>query len=462
MIKNLNEVFLTDDEAKTCKLDGKSFNSSKKMIWYVRKTYKLNFENYILKTYYNDVRPVCLKTGNSLSFKSSKLGPFFHNYSKNNFPRKSHTAETKEKIKKTMVDRFGVKKIVGINKFNPINVDELLEKLNTSSYTSDYKLLYDRKIVDKQHLNGFIYNNGKKSLEEHSPVFLKFIRMFQPTLPYPDLEENLLGVIYKISKYDLSKVYNSVTNEFSNNTSTIGHNYLKHHFHSYWKSKFNGNPSPTEAWLDDKLMNDVIKYRIGCNNSGEVFDFSLKQLVRGLSARRINVSFFKPVLAASIYKHYIGDKLNPIVLDPCCGFGGRLLGFKSIYPNGIYIGCEPNVETYNELLKLKTHANWDNVEIYNCEFENFKINGLYDLIFTSIPYYDLEIYSNNIEYKSFKDWKTTFIKSINYYSGKNCYINTTQELSIKLDWKNIDSYIVSSPSHFGNKSKLKREVIVRV
>jgi hypothetical protein len=27
------------------------------------------------------------------------------------------------------------------------------------------------------------------------------------------------------------------------------------------------------------------------------------------------------------------------------------------------------------------------------------------LIFTSIPYYDLEIYSNNIEYKSFEEWK---------------------------------------------------------
>lgn len=252
-----------------------------------------------------------------------------------------------------------------------------------------------------------------------------------------------------------------------------GHNYLKHTFHSYWKSKFKGNLSPENAWLDDKIMKDVIEYRIGCNDSEEVYDFSLHQLVRGLSARRVSVSFFKPILAASIYKKYIGDKTNPIVLDPCCGFGGRLLGFKSVYPNGTYIGCEPNIETYNELIQLVKNANWKNVIIHNIKFENFHwipiqevegycINNNFDLIFTSIPYFDVEIYSNNTEYKSFDEWKNVFIKSIELYKNKNCYINTTEELSKLLDWNNIDSYIISNRSHFDNKQGDKKEVIVKI
>ena len=115
MTKIGNGIHITDEESKTCVFDNKKFNSSKEMIWYVRKTYELNFEEYIIIAYYNGIWPVCLKTGNRLSFKASKLGPFFHNYSKNNFPRKPMTDDVKKKIKigceKTFIEKFGVKNI---------------------------------------------------------------------------------------------------------------------------------------------------------------------------------------------------------------------------------------------------------------------------------------------------------------------------------------------------------------
>ena len=115
MTRNNNEIFITEDEARTCKFDGKLFPSSKQMIWHVRKNYHLDFESYILKAYYNGIRPICLKTGNALTFKASKLGPFFHNYSRNNFPRSPHTEAAKIKIKmgceKTAMKKFGVKNV---------------------------------------------------------------------------------------------------------------------------------------------------------------------------------------------------------------------------------------------------------------------------------------------------------------------------------------------------------------
>jgi hypothetical protein len=332
--------------------------------------------------------------------------------------------------------------------------------VSNSNYT--YNLTYTQPVINKEYFQVCLDKKGKNYLKSNVWLLLKFVRLFQPNLPYPDLEENLNDIIDKISNYDFSKVYNPFTNEFSNNTSTVGHNYLKHHFHSYWKSKFNGNPSPVEAWLDDKLMKEVIEYRIGCNNTGEVFDFSFRQLVKGLSARRISISFFKPVLAASIYKHYLGVKSNPVVLDPCCGFGGRLLGFKSIYPNGTYVGCEPNIETYNELLYLKENANWNNVKIFNCKFKDYKTDINYDLIFTSIPYYDLEVYINDVNYESFDEWKNSFIKSIERYSGKNCYINAPEDLCMKLGWNNVDSYILSNRSHFDKGDGDKKEWIVKL
>lgn len=609
MIRNNNEITITEEESKTCKLCGKIFESNRKMIWHVRKEHNLNFENYIIQTYHGGIRPVCLKTGNPLSFKAHKLGPWFKNFSKNNFLRKPHTEETKRKIKegceKTSMKKFGVKNvfetkwcqekikktwikkygvdnpakhetikkkslqsyydtlkekykdvsyivncresslekdfenklngaqisfshpfllegkkfdflikdinlvveidgetyhkdnlenlffgniIVALNDYyknnlilqnSPYNLvriryfpsefifsnlQELTNLIDKFKYNPDYSVNYKQKIYTKKYLFNIKKNLGENTLKKMINKLLQFIRTFQPTLPYPDLEENLSDITEKISKTDISKLYNSETKEFYGNISKVGNNYLKHYFHSYWKSKFNGNPSPTEAWLDDKIMKDVIEYRIGCNNSGEIFDFSLHQLVRGLSARRITVSFFSPLLSAAIYNVLLGDIPNPKVLDPCCGFGGRLLGFKSKYPDGTYIGCEPNVETYNELMLLVKHAGWESsVKIYNCKFEDFDDNNeTFDLIFTSIPYYDTEIYSNHTSYNSFDEWRQTFIKSLKKYSGKKCYINVPVDLAQKLNWNNVVYTVKKPSSHFNKEKKDKTEYIIEL
>ncbi len=609
MDRDRNEIIVTVDESKTCLLDGKVFNSSKKMIWHVRRTYKLSFEQYVIKVFYGGVKPVCLKTGRSLTFKANKLGPWFKNFTTNSFPRKPHSKESKEKIKvgcersslekygvknifstdwckqkikNSMLERFGVDNIMKVDEYKSkvlssffetikvrpkktylsgtydqnkssslekdlmeklnsldirfespfmyegkkydfyipsINVvieldgdafhkdvlekmtvmtinssvndftknklientefdfyriryntntfllddgGDLLNKIESFQYSPSYSISYKQKVVHKEYFKRYIDLHGKEKLKNYSYLFLKFIRTFQPTFPYPDLEENLQDVGIKLKNYDVSKIYNESTMEFSNNISTVGHNYLKHYFRSYWGAKYKGNMSPEESWGDDKIMSEVIRYRIGLNNSGEVFDFSLHQLVRGLSARRITASFFKPLLASAIYYKYIGDKNDPVVLDPCCGFGGRLLGFKSKYPNGIYIGCEPNIETFNELQELVKNANWNDVKIYNCKFEDFNSDIKFDLIFTSIPYYDLETYSNSVSYSSFDEWKDTFIKSFEKYSSQNCYINMSEELSIRLGFTNLDAYIVSNRSHFDGGDDQKREVIVKL
>lgn len=346
-----------------------------------------------------------------------------------------------------------------------INKESLIQNIKQYSKINNLSLSYDDIVIYRDYFKNLIDTKGKPYVESFIWLLKKFIKNFHSDFPYPPLNEDLSMILSSIHRYKFEKIYNVDTKTFSNNISTIGHNYLKHFFRSYWASKYKRNISPIEAWSDESIMNEVIKYRIGCNNSDEIFDFSLHQLVRGLSARRITISFFKPLLAAAIYKHYIGQKETPIVLDPCCGFGGRLLGFKSVYPDGTYIGCEPNIETYNELLTLKKNAGWsdNHVKIYNCKFEDFyDENYDYDLIFTSIPYYDLELYNNNVEYQSFEHWKDTFIKSFERYSGKNCYINISEELATKLNMANIDAYIVSNRSHFDSNNGSKNELIVKI
>jgi len=665
MIKNNNEIVISEEESKICLIDNKKFDSSRKMIWYVRKTYNLSFEDYIIKYYYNNNIPTCLKTGKLLTFKAHKTGPWFSNYSKNNFPRKEHTLESKEKIKNSLkkntmikygvenifqldwckekikntnlqkynvdnpaknkeiydkvkntnLEKYGVdnprknkeinKKIEDTNlkkygkptvwgtdhfikvfkknflkKYgvdNPMHVKEFRDKCaekikkymlenflknrnnrsNTKpekqfieflkqinepyvhqfktkhgiidfylpskklfieidgdywhreikenlNYTQLYNsirdfnknknikklirikasavknlktmddiynnqyyqqtsLNFDQKILNKDYNIWSIINKGKEKVEKRLYTLVKFIKLFSPNFPkYVSLETDILKISEYIKKYIIDE--NNI-DYFHWKIPSIGNGYLKNIFDSYWKSSYNKSISPKDLWENEKILYSIIKYRIGCNNSGEVFDFSLKEILKGMSAQRYTISFFKPCLAALIYKKYLGNKITPIVLDPCCGFGGRLLGFKSVYSNGIYIGCEPNTETYNELIILRNNMGYDEstVKLFNCKFEDFQypLDNI-DFTFTSIPYYDLEIYSEKIEYLDFNEWKNTFIYSIENKT-KNCYINAPIDICEKLGWTNCVSKIFINSSHFSkDKENKKFENIVKL
>jgi hypothetical protein len=287
----------------------------------------------------------------------------------------------------------------------------------------------------------------------------KFVELYSPDFPAVTTHENIDLLKIKIKSYDYSKIFNGDT--FRNNCSLIGVSYLKTNFKSYWKSSYKGSPSPIEAWKNERIMRTMINFRIGNNIRRETFNFSLHQLVRGLSALRLTVSFFKPILAASIYKHFIGDHDSPAVFDPCCGFGGRMLGFKSLYPNGTYIGCEPNVETFIELQELS--KNFSNIQIYNCKIEDFDVSLLpdnLDLTFTSIPYFDLETYSNPIEYKNFDEWRKTFLEKIK--SLPNLVLNIPNSLLEYFPTRILEYDLLNNSSHFDTNNKYKTEKIIKL
>lgn len=335
---------------------------------------------------------------------------------------------------------------------------ELKRFLRKNSYNPSYEINYTQKVIDRNYFEKFKKYKGDAKLSKYVPLLLKFIRTFHSEFPYLLQRENLTDTIQKISKYDLSRIYDSKSKTFRNNISSLGVNYLKSNFESYWHSSFRDNKTPVDAWNDDEIMKKVVKYRIGLNNSNEVFDFSLHQLIRGLSARRYTISFFKPLLAAAIYKHFLGDIKNPIVIDPCAGFGGRMLGFKSVYPNGEYIGIEPNIDTYNELVKLS--KNFSSIQLHNCKLEDYVGNKDCDLTFTSIPYFDKETYSKNVKYNNFKHWKSTFIENLMSYN--NLIINLPKDLEELFTNYTEKYFIQNNTSHFNRNQNIKNELLIAI
>lgn len=127
------------------------------------------------------------------------------------------------------------------------------------------------------------------------------------------------------------------------------------------------------------------------------------------------VNEFPPYLARDIYKKYCKDGYK--ILNPCAGWGGRIIGLSSCRFNNIeYIETDPCIKTYNGLLEIKKFLKLnDNYKQYNLPFEELNVEENYfDFVFTSPPYFDTEHYSNEETQsyknkKNYNDWKNNFL-----------------------------------------------------
>lgn len=120
-----------------------------------------------------------------------------------------------------------------------------------------------------------------------------------------------------------------------------------------------------------------------------------------------SVGMFKPVIAMSIY-----DKYKPnSVLDFTMGWGGRLVGAAALdVPNYIGIDINKNLEQpYREMEKtLKELGTKTNIQLLFQDALDVDYSRLdYDMVFTSPPYYNTELYSG-INQMTEEEWNDKF------------------------------------------------------
>lgn len=240
MNKNENEIIITEEESKICNICNKKYTSTRKMIWHVKKEHQLDFEHYILKVYYNDIRPTCLKTGNPLSFKANKLGPWFHNFSKNNFPRKPHTEKSKQKIKlgceKTSMEKYGVKNVFETDWCKEKIKNSMVEKygVNNIMKTNEMRNLFSTFIKSNDTLN----KTNETNLEKYG-----FIR-------FTCTDENKL----KLRTYNYNKFYKNNWQQYIKDLNQIQIECLGdiNNINNFQKLKFKCNICSFE-WEDTLL-----------------------------------------------------------------------------------------------------------------------------------------------------------------------------------------------------------------
>ena len=138
------------------------------------------------------------------------------------------------------------------------------------------------------------------------------------------------------------------------------------------------------------------------------------------------ISLFKPITAMYIYNKYKPTN----ILDPTCGWGGRLVG-ATILNIKSYIGIDMNFHLEEPYKKMIDDIETDtNIKIYFENAVNFDYSKLtYDMVFTSPPYYNKELYRQTDKLTK-EEWINTFYRPLFIQTFKYLQLNGYYILNI--------------------------------
>ena len=145
-----------------------------------------------------------------------------------------------------------------------------------------------------------------------------------------------------------------------------------------------------------------------------------------------SVNQFRPMVAKYIYQRFKPKR----VLDISAGWGNRLLAAMACDID--YIGIDSNKNLKSAYEKMyQMYPTKSNIQIIINNSENVDFSKLpeYDMIFTSPPYYTVEMYQNMKQYDSKENFVNTFFKPVVMNSYKNLKKGGYLILNMPVDMK---------------------------
>lgn len=293
--------------------------------------------------------------------------------------------------------------------------------------------------------------------------------------------QNLHKDWLKLCEYDVSSYRHNGTaigiGKHSSSTVRVGMKLCEHFFPNYFKIKNNKGVSFENSWTKENLVK-VLKW----NRKSHSTPY-LSELRRGIyfCCGLTKNTMYRPHLAKSICFRQNLTISNPVVLDPCCGWGGRLLG--TLAKNQKYIGFEPNEETFENLNRMLSFLNIDKsrYQLY-CDgaenIPNYDFEKVH-LVLTSPPYFNLEIYSDSEKqsenmFTTYEDWRDKWLFPViqncldrlhEYGSsawnvhdiGKMKLISDVHDYHKKQEWEHTYDIGLTSPKRQSNDKTHKKK-----
>jgi hypothetical protein len=186
----------------------------------------------------------------------------------------------------------------------------------------------------------------------------------------------------------------------------------QHFCPNFWDIRNAKGMSFAKAWKDPIIMNKVREW--GLQGMSKLW---LSWIIRAvyMCSGLPQSSFYRPHFSRQIIM--MTNKSSGILFDPCAGWGGRMLG--TVSTGWKYIGCEPNKETYDNLCNIVNFLGIEkHVTLYNIPAEDMDHIDTCDIVMTSPPYFDLEIYSNDQQnqsyhkFDSYDSWKSNWLQPL--------------------------------------------------
>lgn len=163
-----------------------------------------------------------------------------------------------------------------------------------------------------------------------------------------------------------------------------------------WLCDSINSPSPYRTWNEERFRLTLLNAIWGL----KIEEITPKTLRSMISLRKYIASQFRPSTMKAVIDFFNAGS----ILDFSAGWGDRLNGFLASDANH-YTGIDPNTLVYNTYFdQLNQFNTGKSVELINSPAEDVKLNRMYDLVFTSPPYFNIEKYTkeDNQSYKRYK------------------------------------------------------------
>lgn len=259
--------------------------------------------------------------------------------------------------------------------------------------------------------------------------------------------------------------------------SKPGHKILDHHMKHFWDVK-NFKGICVRSLIQQETLEKALLANISMHSTPYKSEIRKMLITMGGLG---NVTKYRTITSKAIVQFFNART----VLDPCIGWGGRMLGTLAAFPDSMYVGCEPDPNTYNALKQiLDDDALPKDVrkraivlqEPAEVGLEKIaRMGGKFDLILTSPPYFNLELYTagdqSTNQYKTWENWVNEWLKPIILNSlsmlkpeGISCWsvknfrsdkayplADTTKKIHEEAGWKLIKTVVMKGSARMGGK-----------